>query len=187
MISNNRGGLFAKRAGNGAGGRLASHVARWGWSVHGGDLWTRAGHGSTGSTVDRGRERAGARREGADRGGGAMAAALRLAVTALQCMGGRAEGTGTTRTSRRARYTSWLCERGAGEVGPHGGVVRRRRRSSGEGVCAKEREREGGKGMGVVVTSLRTPRAGRRRRRWSRGGFHRRRLELGRRLWRRRC
>ena len=104
-----------------------------------------------------------------------MAVALWLAVAALQCMGGHAEGTGVTRTSRRARYTYWPCERGAGEVGPRGGVVRRRQRGSGEGVCAKERGREGEKGTGGFLTKMRSSGGGPRCQRCSGSGDHRRR------------
>jgi len=93
LIYKNLRGLFAKRAGRGAGGRLAGHVARWGWSVHGGGLWTGAGHGSTGSTVDRSRKTGERTAQGAGRGGGAMAVAGELAVGELQGKAGCSEGT----------------------------------------------------------------------------------------------
>ena len=56
-------------------------------------LWTGAGHGSTGSTVDRNRKTGERTAQGAGRGGGAMAVAGELAVGALQGKAGCSEGT----------------------------------------------------------------------------------------------
>jgi len=149
-------GLFAKKPRSTWAVGLTGHVALRHWLGPRRVLWTEVG--ALGPPVHRGPGGLGgiARDSGVVRGGGAMAAVPWLAVAALRGSGNRAEGTGVMRTSRRSRCACWLREREAGEDGPRGGAVRRRRWNYGELVRAAERGREGEKGTGAILTSLRS-------------------------------
>ena len=149
--------ISKKRQGDAGVADLAGHVARWGWPVHGPRPWT--GAVAVGPPVHRGPgSRAGlARGGGMVRGGGAMAAALQLAVGALRCKGGHGKGTFVLVSARRARCARLRGQEGAGKAGARGGAARRQQRNFGEVVCAKEREREGGRRFGGFLTSTRRP------------------------------
>jgi hypothetical protein len=184
LISQNHTGHFSKRPGPAWVAGLTGHVALRDWPVHGPRLWTGAGVRVHRSTVDRGR--CAVAEDGRPRRR-SMAARLRLAVTALRCRGGRAKGTGVMRTPRRTRCTYKPSERETEEDGPRGGAARRRPKNSGDAVHAKGRDRESGRSSGEFLTSIRSSGIGFRRRGWGRGGDHRRRVELGRWQWWRRC
>jgi hypothetical protein len=109
------------------------------------------------------------------RGGGAMAATLRLALTALRGTGGHVEGMGGMRTPGRARCAR---QRGSGvavEAGARGGAAQRRRRNYGEGAHATERERANGRSTDGFLTSTRSSGGGPRCRRRCGSGDRRRR------------
>jgi len=78
------------------GGQLAWPRVDSGLVVHGGGPWTGVGHGSTGSTVDRGVGRRPNR-------GGAMTTPTEVAAAARRGGAGSAENTGAQHGRRRAR------------------------------------------------------------------------------------
>jgi len=94
--------------------------------------------------------------EGGPGRGGAMAARLRLAVTALWCMGGCSEGTIVLVLAKRARCARLRGQVVAGKAGARGGAARQRPHYSGEGARATERGRMTGKGTGGFLTTQRS-------------------------------